>query len=63
MIGYAVMDFDKNIIIEDEPLVFDYLDEARDVCNQMDGTCVQKIQYIKGRKMKILNLDIVNKGC
>ena len=40
MIGYAVTDFHKNIVIEDEPLVFDYIDEAREICNQMDGTCV-----------------------
>lgn len=40
MIGYAVMDFDKNIIIEDEPLVFDYLDDAREVCNEIESSCV-----------------------
>ena len=63
MIGYAVTDFHKNIVIEDEPLVFDYIDEAREICNQMDGTCVQKIQYVKGKPVRMLEIDIVNDGC
>ena len=54
MIFYAVMDNESRIICEDEPIVCDTLDEAIQVSQEIEYSCVWKIRCVKGKPMKIL---------